>query len=243
MATETLRESVYKCQIKINDKLNFFLRLLGVDFQPVDRFKWHEDRENVWRRPSPYRDGIEYIAPIVAIERDLFDTHSIIKSEEPEFSYVDDFINSLPKEVPWTLEYDKGDKVDIGKEEKDVAGTSIEEAIQVSGSYGGVEFSSTTTVGAHYEKEKMKSLHEESENRRKSTVVLPVPANAQYRAEQRQAKAVSEVRDYVRVVFDIAFKAWNHTKVCSASLVGNSIIDNRRESKGLFITRSILMLC
>ena len=226
--TMTLRESVFAYQKKANDKLCELCRLLGVDLQPPAKPSWKEEYENVWRRNGSFRDRIEYIAPIVAIERELFDSSSVIKSEEPDFAYVDDFINSLPQEVPWTLEYTKGETVDVGKEEKDTAGTSIEQAIQVSGSYGGVEFSSTTTVGAKYEKEKLKTLHEQSVNERKSSIVLQVPEGAQYRAEQRQAKATIEVKDHVRVIFDIAFKAWCHADTFRGSLVGNSVIDNKR---------------
>ena len=224
--TPSLREAVWQYQQTMNGKLSKFLRLLGVDFQGKGR--WSESMENVWRRRKPFRDGIEYLAPTVAVERVLFDTHSVLKSEKPEFSYLDDFINSLLQTVPWTLKYKKGNTVTIGKEEKDTVGVSVEQAIEVGGSYGGVEFKSTTTIGSHYDKEKVKSQAESSENDRESSTVLQVPPGAQYRAEQRQSKAVSEITDHIHVVFDIAFKAWCHTKVCSASLVGNSVIDNKR---------------
>ena len=189
-----------------------------------------ERQENYWHRPDPYRVYvIEYISPIVAVDwRVLFDSHSVIKSEEPDFAYIDDFINDLPQTVPWTLEYDKGETVDIGKEEKDTVGVGVEQAISIGGSYGGVDFNSTTTFKSNYEKEKLKTLHQQSVNNRKSSVVLDVPEGATYRAEQRQAKAVTEVKDHIHIVFDVAFKAWCNTKASSASLVGESIIDNRR---------------
>ena len=226
--TATLREAVFAYQKAMNEKLNRFLPLLGVNFQSFDRQPWNEMRENVWHRPNPFRDVIEYIAPVVAVERILFDTHSIIKSEEPDFAYIDDYINDLPQTVPWTLEYNKGETVDIGKEEKDTVGVGIEQAITVGGSYGGVNFESTTTVKSNYEKEKLKTLHQQSVNERKSSTTLDVPEGATYRAEQRQAKAVTEVRDHVHIVFDVAFKAWSNTKASGKSLIGERIIDNRR---------------
>ena len=226
--TQSLREAVFAYQKTMNAKLNRFLPLLGVNFQPFDKQVWNERNENFWHRPNPFRDVIEYTAPIVAVERVLFDTHSVIKSEEPDFAYIDDYINDLPKEVPWTLEYNKGETVDIGKEVKDTVGVGVEQAISIGGKYGGVDFNSTTTVKSNYEKEKLKTLHQQSLNDRKSSTTLGVPTGATYRAEQRQAKAVTEVKDFVHVVFDIAFKAWSNTKASGASLIGERIIDNRR---------------
>lgn len=224
--TRTPREGYFKVQQAWLPVVDCLALNLGVDLQSreyhyTDRWDeyhnipYHEDGENsysrFWRNHA--RDRIDFQTPARIPHCELLQGETNVLGETAGFAFVEECDNrQSDKPADFNVEFNKGFTTKQTKSTTRTEGWSFQNEFKVGGSYGGVDFENTTTVGAHGEYERMKATENEDRDDLKTTVGIVVPARGYYKVEQYQNKAQVEVVNLERMSFDIAFDVWCHKK-------------------------------
>ena len=187
---------------------------------------YHEDSEDKWTRSwhNNARDTILFNKPAHIPKCELLSGESHILDETPEFAIVQECDNRNSKvDGVWDVKFLKGETVAQSTSKTETEGWSFQNKFKVGGSYGGVNFENTTTVGAHGDYERMKARETSGTDGLQTNIQIVVPAGGYYKVDQYQNKAEVEVINMERCGFDVACEVW-----CDSHQLKDLLKDNKR---------------
>lgn len=245
---QTPREALFKTHQGWLPYVDLLALHMGVDLQM--RGHKHDDVKHIQRSYNklPYREMSDHenhynrhyhnrARDLIAFTSmavpfcELIQGESRITDEEPGFAIVEECDNTKSDQpAMFDVKFLKGTSITKSKSKTDTHGWSFQNEFKVGGSYGGLDFENTTTVGAHGEYERMSGLEQQGTDGLETNIQITVPAGQYYKVDQSQFKAKVEVVNIERCAFELAFEVYCHDHLWDgrSKVVGDALKGNKR---------------